>query len=128
MWDTPSSSPTIVGSAVEKIVWSSDASSIAVIRPISTKRMWRRSGAASGCRSACRAAAALGERDIGVSLRGPWGGALISGVEVLDEAPEALEGLRNEEVEFRGSVGVDPAGANDVHHAEHHRHRDVRLF
>src|SRR3954464_8273679 len=39
----PPSSPTIVGSAVETIVWSSDASSITSIRPLTTTRMRRRS-------------------------------------------------------------------------------------
>ncbi|WP_267127874.1 hypothetical protein [Demequina iriomotensis] len=36
MWSTPSSSPTMVGSAVAKMVWLSDASSIAVMRPMNT--------------------------------------------------------------------------------------------
>ena len=40
---SPPSSPTIVGSAVETIVWSSDASSITSIRPLTTTRMRRRS-------------------------------------------------------------------------------------
>jgi hypothetical protein len=41
-WSTPPRSPTIVGSAVETIVWSSEASSIASSRPekVSSTRAW----------------------------------------------------------------------------------------
>ena len=37
-WSIPPSSPTIVGSAVETIVWSSEASSIASSRPANVSR------------------------------------------------------------------------------------------
>src|ERR1035437_9176505 len=41
MWSTPWSSPTMVGSAVLKIIWSRDASSMATISPANTGRMLR---------------------------------------------------------------------------------------
>ena len=44
---SPPSSPTIVGSAVETIVWSSDASSITSISPLTTRRIDRRSAGRS---------------------------------------------------------------------------------
>src|SRR3954454_644864 len=43
----PPSSPTIVGSAVDTIVWSSDASSMTSIRPLTTSRIERRSAGRS---------------------------------------------------------------------------------
>src|SRR3954451_13086104 len=41
-WSRPPRSPTIVGSAVATIVWSSDASSIASRRPPKVSMTWRR--------------------------------------------------------------------------------------
>ncbi len=43
MCSSPPSSPTIVGSAVDTIVWSSDASSITSISPLTTSHSDRRS-------------------------------------------------------------------------------------
>jgi hypothetical protein len=48
MWVSPPRSPTIVGSAVETIVWSSDARSITSISPLATISTWRPSGGAAG--------------------------------------------------------------------------------
>jgi hypothetical protein len=41
MWSSPPNSPTIVGSAVATIVWSSAASDIPAIRPANTVWIWR---------------------------------------------------------------------------------------
>src|SRR4051812_2443245 len=47
MYSRPPSSPTIVGSAVETIVWSSEASSMTSISPLTTSRIERRSAGRS---------------------------------------------------------------------------------
>ena len=41
MRSTPLSSPTIVGNAVENMLWSSEESSIVRMRPAKISRMWR---------------------------------------------------------------------------------------
>src|SRR3954449_5214944 len=56
---SPPSSPTIVGSAVETIVWSSDASSMTSMSPLTTRRIERRSAGRSGSSSAVAAATEL---------------------------------------------------------------------
>src|SRR5680860_1551097 len=65
-WLSPPSSPTMVGRAVDTIVWSKAASSIAVISPAKTPRIWR-------CDSG-PAADGAGELDTGVSSEVMWRG------------------------------------------------------
>ena len=55
----PPSSPTIVGSAVDTIVWSSAASSITSISDAMTTRTRLRSAGTAGTSAAAAAAAAL---------------------------------------------------------------------
>jgi len=47
MWLTPFNSPTMVGKAVLKIIWSSEARSIVIISPTKTRMIDRLSGEAS---------------------------------------------------------------------------------
>src|SRR5215218_648879 len=64
MCSRPPSSPTIVGSAVETIVWSSDASSITSIRPLTTTRMRRCSATPRSARGPRAPQALLGQLDL----------------------------------------------------------------
>src|SRR4051794_8142292 len=112
----PPSSPTIVGSAVETIVWSSDASSMTSMSPLTTRRIERRSAGRSGSSSAVAAAT-----ELMILHTYPWRFA-----GTARGRATALAGPAVARRPQRGDGVVEPLGAHEHVVGVERRHREDR--